>query len=599
MKKLQKKIFLYAIFFLISINKIVDAAGSDNNYLLLRYFYPSKEKLSYKNSYLSCHLNYSPVSGITFNSLIAKGQGENGYYPEGFFMESQNGLWEQGSYYIYLEEKFGIKKIIFGNYSPVFGQGLLYGSSFPLILSNPYYDLARNRDGIYPKSTTSKNILLEGIAFEYLKWDIYFRGFLSWNTFDCSAGESDYYKYNDNDYDGIPNDEDEDDFTGAEESFPEIYSCKNDLFSCIRDESDYGTLSDREKRNNLREYILGLNLSKKWENLHAGSVLSYSFYNRLVDPYYNFEPEKGDKTGYYFRGKNLFSSSFYFKLYSPVEIFGELCATFYRRLSYYTEFNGDHVFSMGGAGGIRKKIGRVGLLFWGAYIPANLVNPHSLEYPEGCNNFTEVIFSINWLKGLRKFNTWFNFYKELYNKDLPGEEEAGISFNYSFDYPLSLRSIYSFDQEIELVDNHYYAPGERVAKLATKTSLRYKLSEAWKIGAGLETRLGTPFGESLNKGIGIFSEAFYRKSNLDLMLYILYFNTDEDRFGYIYPFRHNLYNWYYIPESVHGNGLKGAIRLVKKYNKAFTLGSKIEGIFDFFKSSRREIVIYLFSEYTF
>jgi len=103
----------------------------------------------------------------------------------------------------------------------------------------------------------------------------------------------------------------------------------------------------------------------------------------------------------------------------------------------------------------------------------------------------------------------------------------------------------------------------------------------------------------LNKGIGIFSEAFYRKSNLDLMLYILYFNTDEDRFGYIYPFRHNLYNWYYIPESVHGNGLKGAIRLVKKYNKAFTLGSKIEGIFDFFKSSRREIVIYLFSEYTF
>jgi len=445
LKKLQKNVFLYVIFLLIYTNTIIAAKESDNNYLLLRYYYPSTETLSYENSYLSCHLNYNPVPGITLNSVLVKGQGEMGYYPEGFFMDSQKGLWEQGSYYLYLEKKLGINKIIVGNYSPLFGQGLLYGSSFPLIISNPYYDLARNRDGIYPKSSTSKNILLEGVALEYYRWDICFRTFFSWNTFDCSAGESDYYKYNDNDYDGITNDEDGDDFTGVEESFPEGYSCKNDLFSSIRDESDYGTFSDREKRNNLREYTLGLNLSRKWENLNAGSVFSYSRYNRLVDPYYNFDPQKGDKTGYFFRGKDFFSSSFYFKLYSSLEVFGEVCTTFYRRLSYYPEFNGDYIFSMGGAGGIRKKVGRVGLLLWGAYLPANLVNPHSLEYPEGCNNFAEAVVAFNWLKGLKKFNTWFNIYKQLYNRDLPGQEEVGISFNYSFDYPLTLGLIYSLD----------------------------------------------------------------------------------------------------------------------------------------------------------
>ena len=139
---------------------------------------------------------------MELNLAIVKGCREPGYYPSGYFQDAGWGLYEKGSYYLYLREKFGFKKIIVGNYVPLFGQGLLFGGIFPVIIGNPYYDLARYRDTINPTSTVSKTVLLEGAAFEYLLGDLYLRPFVSWNRYDCTAGESDYYMYNDNAYDG-------------------------------------------------------------------------------------------------------------------------------------------------------------------------------------------------------------------------------------------------------------------------------------------------------------------------------------------------------------------------------------------------------------
>ncbi|GAH63531.1 unnamed protein product, partial [marine sediment metagenome] len=264
-----------------------------------------------------------------------------------YFKDANRGFYENGSYYILLKDSFLCNKIILGNYIPKFGQGLLFGGNFPLFLSNPYYELARYRDGIYPTGSSSKTILLEGIALEYEYGNMYFRPFFSWNRYDCSAGESSYYKYNNNDYDDYINDIDDDDFTGIGEGFPRKYSCKTNLFTSIRGLPDYESPSNREKRNNLAEYIAGINVSMNQAVLKAGATVTYTRFNRLIDPYYNFDPEKGDKTGHWYRGKNLFSSSIYFKMYSPIEIFGEAIHTFHKNLSYYPEFNGGYTSALG------------------------------------------------------------------------------------------------------------------------------------------------------------------------------------------------------------------------------------------------------------
>lgn len=174
----------------------LDAA--DRGYVQVRTLYPTEQPLGYESLYLVYRLRYQPLDDVTLSVSLKKGSGEPGYYPAGYFGDARYGLYEQGSYYVLLEDALGAKKIILGNYFPRFGQGLLYGGSFPVLLTNPYYDLARYRDGVYPTSTSSKSVLLEGTALEFALGRVSVRPFVSWNSYDCTAGESDYYKYDDN-----------------------------------------------------------------------------------------------------------------------------------------------------------------------------------------------------------------------------------------------------------------------------------------------------------------------------------------------------------------------------------------------------------------
>ena len=287
-------------------NILILYSAENNSYVRVKTYYPTDSSFQYQNFALTTGVHYSSPRDIVFHFTLNKGRGEPGYYPLGALGESETGLYENGTYYVYFKNYFSFKKIIFGNYLPLFGQGLLFGDKYPLILSNPYYEVARFRDSISPSGSASKTSLLEGVALEYEKGDLTIRPFISWNRFDCSAGESDYYLYNDNDEDGLENDIDDDDFTGRREEFPDRYSCKSNIFSCIRGDPDYGEESDRGKRNNLREYIAGINAAYDYKILKAGSTFTYTRFNRLVDPYYNFEVGEGNKTGNDYRGKDLF-----------------------------------------------------------------------------------------------------------------------------------------------------------------------------------------------------------------------------------------------------------------------------------------------------
>jgi hypothetical protein len=574
-------------------------AEHKSGYVRIRSYYGFDQSFQYESLYFSAAVHYVPIERIVMHATISKGAGEKGYYPQGYFHDSRGGIYEKGTYYLYLRDFLRLNKIILGNYSPLFGQGLLFGDIFPLILSNPYYDVSRYRDGLYPKGSTSKHMLLEGVALEYQSGNTYLRPFFSWNRYDCSAGESDYYKYNDNDWDGIPNEEDEDDFSGRTDGFPDNYSSKTDLMSSIRDEPYYDDENGREKRNNLTEYLAGFNVSTERARLKTGFTVTYSRFNRLVDPYYDFDPENGNKTGHSFRGKDLISSSVYFKLYEPVEIFGEAVGTFYKQLSYYEEFNDGFSSAFGLSGGMKKKFERAGIVVWGAYMPAHLINPHGLEYPEGSQNFLSGLFGLNTSGRAVHFNNWVYVYEELFNYADPGNEERGVVYSYRFQAKPGDQTVLKLKQNFSLIENYYYAPLLLSYKVSTKGTLLQPLGGHLYLDLSLENRMGAPFDEELHAGLGFSSELFYRGEAMDFSFLIMTYWTDENRFAYLYPYEKPLYNWSFMPLPLHGYGLSGSMLFLKDIFNSFAAGMKLRYDIDLGDEADHSATLFVLLEYGF
>jgi hypothetical protein len=571
------------------------------NRFTLRTYYDTKRPLEYENLYMMSRIRLGSIDRVQAGLTLVKGCGAAGCYPQGYVREAESGLYEYGSYYIRADEVLGCTKIIFGNYVPYFGQGLLFGGSYPLILYNPYYDLALIRDRVYASYSTSKAVLLEGLTAEIPLGMAVVRPFLSWNRFDCTAGESDYYLYNDNDGDGVPNDADADDFSGYIDAFPPGYSCKNPLCSCIRDSGDYAYSGDRAKRNNLTEYMAGLNVSFGGDSVKLGGSIYYSWFNRLIDPYYSFEPEKGDKTAQLFRGKSYGASSVYFKLYEPVEIFGEVALTMYRRLSYYSEFNDDFISSLAFSGGMRKKLTGMGLILWGAYIPSTFVNPHGLELPDGLNNVTAALCGLHHTSGPRRFIHWLYGYSELYASAEPGQEEWGVSYNHRIELPLGSLSMLKLRHNLELIEHHYYAPDYHSLRFTSKITLLRNLSQSLRIQGILENRMGGPLaaGDPFHVGTGLSGELIVKRKSGGASLLLILYSTDPSRYSFLYPYERSLYDWSFVSRALHGNGFAGAAQLYRSVWKELMLGAKVRYQYDLKRKDSRSLAFYLTSQVPF
>lgn len=591
------KAMLLCFLFLLSHGPL--SAKSIPNRLTFRSYYNTDNRFEYEHLYLMSRVNLTLAERVGIGITLVKGCGERGCFPQGYFSDSDWGFFEQGSYYVVFEDFIGTKKIVFGNYTPRFGQGLLFGESYPLILYNPYYDMARIRDRLYPSDSTSKSVLLEGIAAEFDIGGLTCRPFLSWNRFDCTAGESDYYLYNDNDSDGIPNDEDEDDFTGYLDSFPPGYSCKNPLFSCIRDDADYGTSSDREKRNNLGEYIVGLNCSMGMDKLKLGGSFYYSQFDRLIDPYYNVNPGEGDKTAHLFRGKNYVASNFYFKMYGPLEVFGEVAGTLYRRLSYYPELNDELIPSVGFSGGVRKKFNHTGLIAWGSYIPATLVNPHGIELPDGINNISGGLVGLYHTKEGRRFIHYLYGYSELFSPEGPGAVERGVSYNHRIELPVWYEAVFKLRNNLEFTDHHYYAAESLSMRITTKLTLLQHTRRGFDLQYILENRTGGPLDDRLFTGTGLSGEIIVKRKRYTASILCIYYNTDRNRYAYLYPYQRQLYDWSFISRALFGHGFAGSAQYVHHFRERFIIGAKLRYQLDIEDWGKRGATLFVTSQVPF
>ena len=361
------------------------------------------------------------------------------------------------------------------------------------------------------------------------------------------------------------------------------------------EEPDYEEESDREKRNNLSEYLLGTNVSANLGSYNIGGTVAYAFFDRLVDPYYNYDPDGGDKTGHYFRGKDYVSSSVYFKLSEPAEIFGEVTGSVNRKLSYYPEFNGGYSSAVGLSGGVRGRVNDAGIILWGAYLPANLVNPHAVELPEGRNNILCGLLGINTSLMGRRLSGWIYGYRELNSKDYPMNPETGFSYAYKAKVPVSGSTSLALSQNYEAIDGYYLSPALRSYKIASKFSLKHSFEE-FDLALSLENRLGGAQRERLRVGTGLGVELLRRKPELDMSIMAIYYNTEDDRYAYIYPYERPFAGWGFMPSLVKGQGLTGAGILVMHFEDGLTLGARLKYRYDFYDSAYRGATIYLLSK---
>jgi hypothetical protein len=590
---------------------IASAKEESNNYFLFRGSYPGGTALDYRSLSLSYALHYEPSERVALHLAFLKGSGESGYYPAGYFTGSEGGVYEKGSVSLELSGSGRRRRVIIGNYNLLFGQGLLFGSTYALAFRNPFYDAARYRDGMHPAASASKAGVLEGVALEYRLNGVTLRPFLSWNSYDCSAGESDYYLYNDNDGDGLfPNhpenpgdpDPDPDDFTGRGDNFPAGYSCKTELFHSLREEPEYDEDGGRDKRNNLTEYLTGVNVSAQTGTLRAGGTLLYSRFNRLVDPYYSDDPDKkGDKTGYYFRGKDYAAASLYFKSYGlksdeSLELFGEAVGTLYRQISYYSYFNGDISSAFGLSGGLRRASDGGGFVLWGAYLPANLVNPHGQEFPDGASNLAYGLFGCRRAAKHRRFDGRLLVYRELYNKDDPDEPETELSVFYNLERDFGKKSAFDAEQKLALIDNYYSEPGEVSWKLSTELSAKLNMGRYDSLVLSVENRAGGPVSGKAAGGVGVSAELIRRKARSSAAFRLMGFVTADDEFGVLYPYERPLSSWSVFAPSLRGSGVYGYVLALRELEKKAAVGAKVRWKLDFLDSAGNEAGFSLLSE---
>ena len=570
-----------------------------NNYLRVK-FSTDADKISYRNSYLAYALRYSFGERMILNLNLKKLSNEDGYYPKGYFGDSNWGLYERGTYSIQFNKVFGFDKIILGNYMPHFGQGILFGGVYSLFIYNPYYDLGSFRDDISVSRTYSKASVLEGLAIVYDFGKIKIRPFLSWNSFDCSFGESNYYKYNDNDYDGIPNNKDDDDFTNIKGNFLNNYSCKYSLEKAINDEETYSSDEYKKRRNGLKEYVLGINSSFNTDRYTTGLTFLYSAFNRMIDPYYSFDSNSGDKTAFYFRGKDYIAGEAYLKFNGRIQFFTDIAGTYYKSLSYNEEFSGKIIKSFGFSSGIRTKINKVSVILWAGYVPANLINPHAIEFPWGRRNYASMVASMGFLSDRANFTNWFEVSKELFDIDDPENgEEIDFSYNYNFIYGISYNTNFEIRQKYRSIDNYYYFPGYRTYKIITKINVKHEFSEHIRLAGILEYRFGVVESSSSVGGIGGGMRIAINKNNNQFKGMIFGYITDNSVLASLYPYEPSVYRWSFLPSSLNGKGILISTSFTRDLSDNFTIGFKVRYNIDVLKLNHNRLDFYLDTEMRF
>ncbi|HRH66965.1 MAG TPA: hypothetical protein PLU53_11750 [Bacteroidia bacterium] len=204
---------------------------------------------------------------------------------EGFFSSKQKKGFDYSSGYLEIQRSGVLQKIVVGDYSCQFGQGLVLWSGFGFGKSSETVLIKKNGRGIIPSSSTDENNFFRGIAFRSVYKKISADLFLSTHKVDGNSVESDTGKY----------------------------------ISSFQNTGYHRNPSEWEDKHSLREQVAGVSVNYSGRSLNTGAVVYATRFSLPFipsgDPYTRFD---------FYKNNNLNGGVNYSYIYRNINLFGEI-----------------------------------------------------------------------------------------------------------------------------------------------------------------------------------------------------------------------------------------------------------------------------------
>lgn len=245
--------------------KIAEQLPSNSAYLGSPYRIYSRFKYSYRNN-LSIGITADKDAGEPFQK-----------YNNGFDYYSSHVYYQGGKH---------IKKLVIGDYSNAFGQGLTLWTNYAFGKTADVINVKKNANTFKPYTSTDETRFLRGIAIDLGTKNITFSPFISLKKIDATTN------YN------------------QDSTFS--------FFSSIQTSGYHRTSTEIERKNKAIEKIAGISINASIKNLKLGGLFLYQGYDK---PYLN---DKQLYNQFQFRGKEQVNiAGTYSWLKANKSIFGE------------------------------------------------------------------------------------------------------------------------------------------------------------------------------------------------------------------------------------------------------------------------------------
>ena len=463
-------------------------------------------------SILETKKGYTPPDTIAGNRLTSRYAGrpgriyaryryaKAGMYSLGFTVEKDPGeqiIWDPStsrygmdyySFHIMLENRWIFKKIIIGDFTMDYGQGLIFGSGFRFGKGmEPIVTVRRNSLGLRPYRSVYENKDFSGVAFAMDLKPLNINMFYSYVRRDAVLRNS-------------PDRQDP-------------------FISYIQTVGLHRTPTEIGAKHNLSDRSTGLNLNLKLfkDRLELGLNGIYTVYDRAILP----DPKKYNQ--FYFRGLTNTIGGFYFNYFMKnVHIFGEMAMT-----------------DNGGRGISAGIIASLSSVVQASLHYRNYDRQFHSFYGNAFGESTSLINEQGFYWGLKimpvrnlVLTAYYDFFKFpwlRYRVDAPSSgHDFMLGLNYAVYEKFDLKAQFRSKRK----SYNYYTDGQNFPEILPKQTnrlwldFRYRISREFDIKTRLQHTIAD-FAGSKGKGFLIAQDVNYSHADYDISVRFSLFDTDN------------------------------------------------------------------------
>jgi hypothetical protein len=502
-----------------------------------RYFSFSPTDSSHEGNRLKLYSKYR----YQLDRLVYAGITADKDPGEAFFAKSNPRGFDFYSAYVQLNKLGPVKKLVAGDYSLSFGQGLVLWSGFGFGKSPYVLNINKGATGIRRSSSSNENMYFRGLATTIEKENFEISVFASRKNRDANISQ-------------------QDNITGKVLA---VSSIQNSGYH--RDENE---IFDEDA---LGEFSWGTNLQYNRKKLSAGFTFFNTRYDALIEPsgrlYTQFKTIP--RNGY------LGSIHYSYRLKDWL-FFGEAAMGQENSLAVVD-------------GALFKVSSRLSLAALYRSYPRNYYAPYGNSFAENSSVNNEKGFYLG--SQFFPFKRWeMNMYFDAYqfpwlrhNASVP--MSGGIDYFMKIAYqPTKTTSMYWYLKN-ERKDENYKPPGEQAIQIAKahrqqyRFHIQYELSPVWKCKNRVEIKRYFQAEEQPKSGMIVYQDLQYAPGTLPWLLTLRFAMFDAPVYNTrVYAYEHDVLHAFSVP-FFYGEGIRAYVNTRYKFGRRFSCWLKLAHTF--------------------